>query len=209
MKSKFLALALMAMAFLANGTAQAGVVLSNMGANGLTDTSGPTNTDILANNGIASGFTTGTDALKLDWVSIVGFNNDVGSKTVAIYSDNAGSPGTLVGTSSSTTVGLKNVYQFNFSSVNLAATTSYWILPQAGLSWYIENGNAAPTAQNASGFSYLGVKTSVNSGSTWSTSVFNYTAGISATPAAPVPEPAITSLVCVGGIAFMRRRMKK
>jgi len=208
MKSKFLALALMAMAFFAAGTAQAGVVLSNMGASGLTDTSGPTNTDILATNWIASGFTTGADALQLDWVSIVGFNNDLGTKTVAIYSNNAGSPGTLIGTSSATTAALKNVYQFNFSGVNLAASTSYWVLPEAGLSWYLESANAAPTAQNASGFSYNGVKTSTNSGSSWNTSVFNYTIGISASPAA-VPEPAITSLVCVGGIAFMRRRMKK
>jgi len=208
MKSKFLALALMAMAFFAAGTAQAGVVLSNMGANGLTDTSGPTNTDILANNWIASGFTTGADALKLDWISIVGFNNDLGSKTVGLYADNAGSPGALIATSSGTTVALKNVYQFNFSSANLAASTSYWVLPQVGLSWYIEGANAAPTAQNASGFSYLGVKTSTDSGSSWNTSPFNYTIGISASPAA-VPEPAITSLVCVGGIAFMRRRMKK
>jgi len=208
MKTKFLALALMAMAFFAAGPAQAGVVLSNMGANGLTDTSGPTNTDILASNWLASGFTTGADALKLDWVSIVGFNNDVGSKTLAIYSDNAGSPGTLVATSSGTTVTSKDVYQFNFSGTNLAASTSYWVLPQVGLSWYIESANAAPTAQNASGFSYLGVKTSTDSGSSWNTSVFNYTVGISASPAA-VPEPAITSLVCVGGIAFMRRRMKK
>jgi hypothetical protein len=208
MKSKFLALALMAMAFFAASPAQAGVVLSNMGANGLTDTSGPTNTDVLASNWLASGFTTGADALKLDWVSIVGFNNDAGSKTVAIYSDNAGSPGTLVATSSGTTVTTKNVYQFNFSGANLAASTSYWVLPQVGLSWYIESANTAPSAQNSSGFSYLGVKTSTDSGSSWGISVFNYTVGISASPAA-VPEPAITSLVCVGGIAFMRRRMKK
>jgi hypothetical protein len=209
MKSKFLALALMAMAFFAAGPAQAGVVLSNMSANGLADTSGATNTDVLATNWIASGFTTGASAQQLDWVSIVGFNNDVGSKTVAIYSDNAGSPGTLVATSSGTTVSTKNVYQYNFSGANLAASTSYWVLPQVGLSWYIEALNLAPSAQNSSGFSYLGVKTSTDSGSSWNTSGFNYTLGVSTSDVPPVPEPAITSLVCLGGIAFMRRRMKK
>jgi hypothetical protein len=209
MKSKFLALALMAMAFFAAGPAQAGVVLSNMSANGLADTSGATNTDVLATNWIASGFTTGASAQQLDWVSIVGFNNDVGSKTVAIYSDNAGSPGTLVATSSGTTVSTKNVYQYNFSGANLAASTSYWVLPQVGLSWYIEALNLAPSAQNSSGFSNLGVKTSTNSGASWNTSPFNYTLGVSTSDVPPVPEPAITSLVCLGGIAFMRRRMKK
>ena len=97
MKSKFLALALMAMAFFAASPAQAGVVLSNMGANGLTDTSGPTNTDILVTSYLASGFTTGASAQQLNWVSIVAFNNDAGPKQVLIYSDNAGSPGTYVG----------------------------------------------------------------------------------------------------------------
>jgi hypothetical protein len=211
MKSKFLALALMAMAFFAAGPAQAGVVLSNMGANGLTDTSGATNTDILANNLLASGFTTGATAQQLDWVSIVGFSSTAASRTASIYSDNAGSPGTLVATSTGTAfpAGTKGVYQFNFSGANLAASTSYWVLPEVDVSWYFESANAAPSAQNASGFSYLGAKTSTNSGSSWNTSVFNYTLGVSTSDVPPVPEPALTSLVCLGGIAFMRRRMKK
>jgi hypothetical protein len=211
MKATVLAFVVAAMAVISSASVQAGVVLSNMSANGLTDTSGPTNTDILANNLLAAGFTTGAAALDLDWVSIVGFSTDAGSRTVSIYSDNAGSPGTLVATSTGTAfpAGTKGVYQFNFSGANLAAATSYWVLPEVGISWYLESNNDTPTAQNSSGYSFVGYKKSINSGSTWTNSVLAYTVGISATPVAPVPEPAITSLVCVGGIAFMRRRMKK
>jgi hypothetical protein len=211
MKAKFLALALTAMSFLAAGTAQAGVVLSNMGANGLTDTatSGNTNTDILSTNLLAAGFLTGGVAQRLDWVSLVTFNNDVGNQTVEIYTDNAGAPGSLFATSVATTVGARGVYQFNFSGVNLAASTSYWIRPAVGLSWYIEDNGDAPTAQNGSGFSSTGYGRSTDGGSSWLNSGNRYTLGISASDVPPVPEPTLTSLLCLGGIAFMRRRKSK
>jgi hypothetical protein len=203
MKATVLAFVVAAMAVISSASVQAGVVLSNMGANGLTDTSGPTNTDILANNLIAAVFQTGADALELDWVSIVAFNNDAGTKTVSLIDGS----GTFV-TSAATTVGSKNVYQFNFTGVTLAASTVYGIMPDVGLSWYLESANAAPTPQNSSGFSMLGYAIS-NDGSNSTPTALNYTFALSASPSAPVPEPAITSLVCVAGIAFMRRRMKK
>jgi hypothetical protein len=211
MKAKFLALALTAMSFLAAGTAQAGVVLSNMGANGLTDTatSGNTNTDILSTNLLAAGFSTGAVAQRLDWVSMVTFNNDVGTKTVEIYTDNAGAPGSLFATSVATTVGSRGVYQFNFSGVDLAASTNYWIRPAVGLSWYIEDNGDAPAAQNGSGFASTGYRRSTDGGSSWLNSGNQYTLGISASDVPPVPEPALTSLLCLGGIAFMRRRKSK
>jgi len=209
MKATVLAFVVAAMAVIGSASVQAGVVLSNMGATGLNDTSGPTNTDILASNWIGASFTTGATAQQLDWVSIVGFNNDVGNKQVFLYADIGGSPGPRIANTIGTAVSGKNVYQFNFVGPRLSAATTYWILPEAGLSWYMESTLAAPTAQNASGFSYNGVKTSTDSGSSWNTSPFHYTIGISTSDAPPVPEPAITSLVCLGGIAFMRRRMKK
>jgi hypothetical protein len=205
MKATVLAFVVAAMAVISSASVQAGVVLSNMGANGLTDTSGPTNTDISGSSVLFLSFTTGSVALTLDWISIVGFNNESGNnKVIALLSDSMDYPDSLLALSTPVGVTTKNVYKFNFSGVNLAASTSYWIQLTQGLSWYIESANAAPTAQNSSGFSYNGVLSS-SSGP----SAFNYTIGISASPSAPVPEPAITSLVCVAGIAFMRRRMKK
>jgi len=211
MKAKFLALALTAMSFLAAGTAQAGVVLSNMGANGLTDTatSGNTNTDILATNLLAAGFSTGGVAQRLDWISLVTFNNNSATKTIEIYTDNAGSPGSLFATSVATNVGGRGVYQFNFSGVNLAASTSYWIRPAVGLSWYIEDNGDAPVAQNGSGYASIGYRRSTNGGTSWLNSNNKYTLGISASDVPPVPEPTLTSLLCLGGIAFMRRRKSK
>jgi hypothetical protein len=207
----FKILAIAAMAMVSSVSAQAGVVLSNMGATGTDNTSSFTNTDIVSNGLIGSGFTTGSTDQVLDWVALWTFNNfPAVTKTVSIFSDVAGSPGTSVGTSTATNVpGTKDRYQFNFSGVTLAANTKYWVLPEVGLSWYLENGNAAPTAQNGSGFISNGVKVSSNGGTSWNNSGFQYTLAISTSNVPPVPEPALTSLLCLSGIALIRRRMKK
>ena len=206
----FKILAIAAMAMVSSACAQAGVVLSNMASDGLTDTSGSFNGDVLLATRLATGFTTGSVAQKLDWVSLVGFNNDVTQKTVAIFSDNAGNPGTVFATSALLNVGGKNVYQFNFTGVTLAANTKYWVLPQLGLSWYLEDNGVQPSALNGSGFTHAGVRRSTDSGSSWSvrSEVFTLAISTSNVPAA-VPEPALTSLLCLSGIALIRRRMKK
>lgn len=211
MKIRVLTFALTAMSFFSAASAQAGVVLSNMGANGLTDTasSGNTNTDILSTNLLAAGFSTGGVAQRLDWISMVTFNNDSGTKVVEIYTDNAGAPGSLFATSTATSVGGRGVYQFNFSGVDLAASTSYWVRPAVGLSWYVEDNGDAPSAQNGSGFASTGFRRSTDGGSSWLNSGNKYTLGVSTSDVPPVPEPALTSLLCLGGIAFMRRRMSK
>jgi hypothetical protein len=205
----FKILAIAAMAMVSSASAQAGVVLSNMGANGLTDTSDIFNGDIQGTARLASGFTTGSVAQILDWVSIVGFNNDVTQKTVAIFSDNAGNPGTVFATSAPRNVGTKDVLKFDFTGVTLAANTKYWVLPELGLSWYLNNSFAQPSAQNGSGFTHSGVRRSDDSGSSWYTTASPFTLAVSTSDLPPVPEPALTSLLCLSGIALIRRRMKK
>ncbi len=202
----FKILAIAAMAMVSSVSAQAGVVLSNMGTNGLTDTAGPTNSDVLGNFRFASGFTTGSVAQILDWVSIVGFNNDASQKTVAIYTDNANNPGSLFATSAPRSVGTRAVLKFNFSGVTLAANTKYWVVPELGLSWYQNDNGDAPTAINGSGYTHAGVRRSDDSGATWASRTQLYTLAISTSE---VPEPALTSLLCLSGIALIRRRMKK
>jgi hypothetical protein len=209
----FKILAIAAMAMVSSVSAQAGVVLSNMGATGTDNTSTNTNTDIVANDRIAAGFTTGSTDQILDWVALWTFNNDSDiTRTVSIFSDAAGSPGTVFGTSTATTVpGTKGRYQFDFSGVTLAANTKYWVLPAVDLAWYTVQGGAAPTAQNGSGFSFDGMKETFNGGTSWNPLATNYTLAISTSdvPPAAIPEPALTSLLCLSGIALIRRRMKK
>jgi len=206
----FKILAIAALAMVSSASAQAGVVLSNMGALGTTDTSTNSNTDILATDLLAAGFTTGSVVQNLDWVSIVGFNNNnLQQRTVSIFSDNANKPGTLFATSALRNVGGKAIYQFDFTGVTLAANTKYWVLPEPLLSWYRVQGNAAPTEQNGSGFSYAGMLESYDTGATWTSLGDNHTLAISTSDPAAVPEPALTSLLCLSGIALIRRRMKK
>jgi hypothetical protein len=198
--------AIAALALVGSVRVQAGVVFSNMGGNGLTDTAANQNVDLVPTERYASGFTTGPTLQQLNWISIVSENNDPGSKTVSIFSDNADSPGVLIGTSNATTVsGGRAVNQFNFSGTQLLANTKYWVLPETGLAWYQHVDDSAPTALNDSGFTYAGVRR-FKDGGPWNTRSIFFTIAIDSIF---VPEPALTSLLCLSGIALIRRRMKK
>jgi hypothetical protein len=203
----FKILAFAALAMVSTISAQAGVVYSNMGADGLTDTSSVfnDNADVTSGNLIASGFTTGSGARRLGQVSLViQALGSPGNKTVSIFSDNGGSPGSSLFTSNSVFVNGKGVYSFGFADTTvLAANTSYWVLPDTNLTWAINDDSDVPTAINGSGYTFLAAKSSINGGSTWSNTDGAFTLSLN------VPEPALTSLLCFGGIALIRRRMKK
>lgn len=209
-----------ASSFSAQGAVGSRVVLSNMGSNGLTDTTGGFSDTLSDTNPKASGFMTGSVAQRLDSISLIAASPDSStvSKSVGLYQDNGGSPGAFIASSTATSLSsTKSAYTFLFGSTTLSANTAYWVRPDAGLAWYSTDPSTDPAQQNGSGFSYSGDKTSSNSGSTWTSSMRRRAISIFTTddagtppePPAAVPEPALTSLLCFGGIALIRRRMKK
>ncbi len=197
--------AIVAMAIVSSINAQAGVVLfSNMGASGLEETDGGESFDIGSSARAASGFRTGSTEQALGRISIVADTVTSGNYAVSIFLDNGfGEPGSLVFTSDSLFLsGLnKGVKTFDFTGTTLAANTSYWILPESGVRWYRESLDDEPIAYNNSGFTYLGAMTK-ESGS-WVATLDNFTVALA------IPEPGLTSLLCLSGIALIRRRMKK
>lgn len=200
------------------------VVLSNLGSNGLTDTSQNDLNGTTATTLFATGFTTGSVAQTLDSVRLVVASDD-SVKTVSLYSSTAlpdAVPVSSIATSLGLTVSAKGMYNFLFAGESLAANTTYWIVPGAGLNWYRAMntlGDIDPTVQNSSGFTFAGVRRSQNSGVDWTVRTQRYTVSIfttdvTAPPPPPpppdvIPEPALTTMMCFGGIALIRRRLKK
>ena len=206
-----------ASSFSAQGAAVSRVVFSNIDSTDENFGTSSTADNITASAPFASGFITGSVAQKLDSISLVVSTLDSTSKTVGLYADNGGFPGTFIKFSEPTAVTSKNVYTFSFDNQTLAANTKYWALPEAGLSWFRTSPLTSAAEQNGSGFASAGdVRFSVSG---WSNNAPRRAISITSTddaglpppppPPDVVPEPALTSLLCFGGIALIRRRMKK
>lgn len=145
------------------GDASAGIVFGNLGPTGATPLSSTT-TDIgtqsqVALNWIAQGFNTGASSqLRLDSIELGLYGIGSGSipLTVSIFSSVSNAPGSLLYTSATTNVGNIGKYSFSFSGVSLQSNTGYFVVPNGG-SWYLNTGSqAAPIAQNSSGYTALG-----------------------------------------------------
>jgi len=210
--------AIVALAMISGASAQAGVVLSNFSA--------PLSGNNDDNNGTsrsATGFTVGSGlTFTVDSVGGRIFGVSPGSSVsmkMGIYSDLSGSPNlsNLVAESASLTVGDVDFHTFLFSggSGNRVLTAgTYWaVLTEVGASssWYRAGTGIAPTDPNSplSGITYAGSKETADM-SSWTTTTnikFFELAGTVSNNA--VPEPALTSLLCLGGVALIRRRMKK
>jgi hypothetical protein len=150
---------------------RAGVVFGNLGDTGTGNLGGsltdfgndPPITDFTQR--LATGFTTGVSSTDLTVQSItLGLFGatppaDPVSMTLGIFANNSGVPAsTPVFVSSAVNVGTNTKYTFNFTNANLAAGSTYWIVPQTPStgSWYNNTAGSAPIGRNGSGYSFAG-----------------------------------------------------
>jgi uncharacterized protein (TIGR03382 family) len=201
---RLFATAAMSAAVLTN--ASAAVVFGNLGPAGdeaLTNT----NTDVgpSVSSFLAVGFTAASPDLVVSSITL-GLFGESTTSSVAIYADNFGVPAvTPLYTSSSQTIGIKDLYTFSFTGATLTAGTSYFLAPTGDVSWYTAStantsGGAVPSAKNSSGYAFT--NTLEDTGSGWGTAGSNrYSVAINA-----VPEPGAALLGGLGLVALLRRR---
>ena len=209
----------------APSVATAGVVYGNLGSNG--DTPATAGVDSITLNSAtrysAAGFNTGAatvGALKLNSVTLA-LSGSVAPSKVQIWSSTgsgtAALPSALLSVSAvanSVTPLTGNLFTYSFSAnpqdgVQLAASTDYWLVLQGPATWETQDPSSLPGVQNGSTYTSIAnyVRSSINSGSTWSTPSVSQV-GISLNA---VPEPSTYALAGIGagllGLAKYRRRL--
>lgn len=212
-QSNLLVAAILALAI--NSVAQhasAAVVFGNLGTSG-TGTLGNTNTDIgpTANDFLAQGFTAASPNLNVTSISLglFGTSESTIPASIAIFADNFGSPAASpLFTSSVANIGDKGTYAFSFTGANLTNGSSYWIIPQTDVSWYLNSPGSVPTAQNSSGYNFTNTLENIDGGGWVEAGSKRYSVSVQA-----VPEPATYAMAAVGfaaaGLARWRRRMTR
>ncbi|MFZ4079701.1 MAG: choice-of-anchor R domain-containing protein [Pirellula sp.] len=190
-----------------------GVMLSNLGQTGLENLSdGEGSSAQLANRRTAAGFRVETYlGFQINSVGVLMTPAGVPvSASMAIYSDNGGGPGTKLVESASLIVGEQKVHQFVFAGGYLInANTTYWAVVETGAgTLWLSSTDGEPTPLNSPSLTFVDYRraNSFNNGVWGTSSVSNL--GFSVFGAKVIPEPALTSLLCFGGIALIRRRMK-
>ena len=171
---------------------------------------------------MAQGFNTGTSSiLQLQSVTLGLFAVSTGTTpiTISIFSGVSSGPNTVPGsalfTSASTLVGNKNKYTFSFNNALLQANTTYFVVPDGGVSWYYNTGNpAAPVGQNNSNYTYAGTWEITDTNALtpvglWETAESQrYSLSVNATT--PVPEPGTwaAAALLVGAAGYVRWRKR-
>jgi hypothetical protein len=216
MNSKVLIVTL-AIAFLLASRLGAVTVLSNYPGADYLGAFGNSTTGLSPSTWRAVGMGTGADPVVFS--TITGYIENVDLSTShslagGIYSDTSGTPGALLASFASQTVGAGAVGPVSLttdSPYTLAANTNYWFVlsdpPLSGLHWLIDDGNGSvgtvPTT--ASGYSLLGYLATSNSGSSWTTDTLNHNVAIDVV-VAPEPSRAILMLAGLSVLGLRRRR---
>lgn len=211
-----ISLALVATSFTFASHSLAATVFGNLGASG-TNAFGGTNTDYgpadTAEINLAQGFSTGASPwLTVESITLGLFVSDAtpANRTVSIWSNNAGVPGTSLFTSAPVSVGSTASYTFAFTGATLSGSSSYWVVPEGPASWYVASGSlfALPTSQNGSGYAPIDALVLSATSSNWESSqIKSYSVSIGA-----VPEPSGMMLSGVGmasAIFFLLRRRRR
>ncbi len=192
----------------ASNVARAEVVFGNLGTSG-TGALGTTNTDVgpTAGDYLAQGFTAASPNLTVTSVTLGLFGDGSIATTVAIFADNFGEPAASpLFTSATVNVGAKARYEFSFSGATLTAGSTYWVIPQSDVSWYLNNPGSAPVAQNSSGYTFVNTLENIGGGGWTGAGSNRYSISV----AAAVPEPSTYALAALGlgaaGLVGARRR---
>jgi len=207
----FKILAIAAMAMVSSVSAQAGaltnVVLSNLGSDGNSAVYNQS-TNLTGDRLSGSGFAVGASDFYLNAINVAVFGG--GDITASIVNNNGGNPGsTVFATRTLTVTDVDQVATFNFNDFQLTANQSYFVtLKSTGTAaaWY--GRGTVPAVFPPGGLTYVSSRFASN-GTNWDDNGLAFEIAYSGSTVNPVPEPALTSLLCLSGIALIRRRMKK
>ena len=191
---------------------RAGIILTNLPGTG---TYGSTGIDLLTSTSWgAVGFQTSSAAES--FTSFRGFftSGTGGQIDGGIYSDNSGNPGSLLAAFTPVTVPASqpaiSLTVNTASPFTLQATTNYWVVlhdPIIPYGWDRDNSTNGTTPAASSGHTFNGYRTSINSGTAWSSSTGNWTTEITV---ATTPEPSTMVLACLAAagltVPLLRRR---
>ena len=155
----------------------------------------------------AQSFTVGSTAEVLSTVDVsLTAGSPSGEFFVDLYSNNAGSPGTMLEALTGTNNPPGGISTYSSSGSALSANTTYWIVQGissgGGFQYWDEENNNSPEVGSS-----IGAKFSFDSGSSWSLQPgFSMQMVVNGTEAVPEPSTVWAAIATTGGVFLLRRR---